>query len=348
MTMRRTRLSLLLLALFGLLVAPMAEASPVQWRAIRRVKTGVYDVKAVYPVIPLRSAVAKQANQAFRQVAETATREVIRGAERDARESGRLRAPYALEMKSAITYLADDLVSGLITVYQYTGGAHGNTFFVPVNYGLVKGRVKKLMLADLLPPDADPVAFATEAALPLLNEQKRARGADEMTALDKNLINQFYFSQNGLTWTFAPYDVGAYAEGAYVVKAPWSRMEGQLDNNGPLRYIVAEEGARGFIVLAGTARYRERLALPPGVKLALRVVEVESGETIAEATFPAKGPPFRFEMTLQTKNMERDRRYELKVMLMRDGKVWFRNRDAVDVPRSGWEAPREILLVRGE
>jgi hypothetical protein len=55
--------------------------------------------------------------------------------------------------------------------------------------------------------------------------------------LSKPEMSAFTFNASGLSICFAPYAVGAYAEGTFHAFIPWSEVRPQLRRDGPARLI---------------------------------------------------------------------------------------------------------------
>jgi hypothetical protein len=225
------------------LLAAAALAAPLtKWRTVSDDRRGLYRLKASYPVFTADSPVARLANHAYRQAAQQATAQVRQEAIADAPRRRRLGAPmgYALDLRGHTSLVGERLLCGYLTDFRFTGGAHPSTNYLPMNFALVGGKAKRLVLKDLLARDASAAKLTVDAVLPELNRIKRGRGADPAVSLDPGLLDKFVVTANGITWLFAPGDAGAYAEGSYLVKVPWSRLEGLLRAAGPLQPLLAK------------------------------------------------------------------------------------------------------------
>jgi hypothetical protein len=159
-------------------------------------------------------------------------RDEFRAMAREAREAG-----YAWSHDIAITqeFGNDRLVSLLAAVWSYTGGAHGNLFFAGIVFDVEAGRT--IALEDLFEPETpwlDPIAAFVRADL---YRQKREMGSFEGAEGEDPFIEEGAVAEpqnfeafgiygdakgdaKGLRFHFAPYSVGAFAEGDFHVNVP--------------------------------------------------------------------------------------------------------------------------------
>ncbi|MDZ7269148.1 MAG: DUF3298 and DUF4163 domain-containing protein [candidate division KSB1 bacterium] len=136
----------------------------------------------------------------------------------------------------SIMYYSEDLISLLVTEWSFTGGAHGNTSYAATNYWLHDGRWQTLALADLFLPDADYLAALTRQCRQSLQAQGAAWVQQgEMQAFTAEDLQVFNVMPRALLFTFAPYQVGPYAQGTFQVRVPYHQLGGILNPAGPLQ-----------------------------------------------------------------------------------------------------------------
>ena len=130
--------------------------------------------------------------------------------------------------KVAAFFVGDKLVSVGSTFRVYSGGAHANTTYGCLNLVEREGKVVSLQLADLaLTPDFGPKLH--ELVWRDLGRQG-ASGAKTPpeSSRDLNSFDCFLLSPAGVLFGFAPYEVGAYAEGSFFVHLTWPQLQGLL------------------------------------------------------------------------------------------------------------------------
>lgn len=113
-----------------------------------------------------------------------------------------------------------------VTVYTFTGGAHGMTSITPVNWDRQLGR--QLALTDIiLPGRAD--AFWAEARKA---HQAWAHSRDNSGALAAGwpfaTTALFALRKDGLELQYQPYEIGPYSEGAPDIRIDYARLRDVL------------------------------------------------------------------------------------------------------------------------
>lgn len=213
----------------------MESSVPVRWRVFENNRPGRWTAKTVYPHFVGRSGVARLANTVIGKESRKDLDVFIadaKGLPSDSSASGRL----FFESKATVSTALHDLVSVFMQPEFYTGGAHGYRSFHVYNFGLVEWKPKRLKLQDLFRPNTDSRKVMSDLVIPKL----KAMGASSVvdgayTKLSKEHAEMFVVTPNGVTFLFAPYEVGSYAEGAYIVKVPYSEFKDRCDPDGPLQ-----------------------------------------------------------------------------------------------------------------
>lgn len=156
--------------------------------------------------------------------------------------------PHSLDVNWVETGPVGGRLAGFLGTYStYTGGAHPNVGFDVLNWDREENRL--LSFDDLFRDAEEARAVMAEALKKGLLEQKRIRlkgtgiSEDQMMeswvgpAFDGNpaVFKGFTIARSseadkagGLVYHFAPYEVGAYAEGIYEVGIPYSDFASEL------------------------------------------------------------------------------------------------------------------------
>ena len=139
----------------------------------------------------------------------------------------------------SIEYYSEKLISFTALVYSYTGGAHGNTYFMSSNYWIIDGDSKLLKLPDLFKKDSDYVKVLSENCIKDLGKQGAAWVVNgEIKSLKEDEIGPFALSPRGIQFAFAPYAVGPYSQGAYFVTIDYNYIKNVINPEGPLAQFV--------------------------------------------------------------------------------------------------------------
>ena len=104
-------------------------------------------------------------------------------------------------------------------------------------------------------------------------------------------------------------------------------------------------------VLSGTVTYRERIALPPGAVVEVKLLDVSrmdvAAEVIAEAVIRSEHQvPIRFELAYDPERIDQRHRYSVQARILVDGRLWFNSTQAVPVLTGGYPDVVDILLQR--
>jgi uncharacterized protein YecT (DUF1311 family) len=168
---------------------------------------------------------------------------VIDGAPRGPAE---FDAPEGMTLSSstemAVTYASPRLVSALLDLYSFEGGAHGNYGQSAINIDLAAGAAMKI--SDLF--DASALKGLETNCMAQLMAQKRAKmaGEDYKPEEDSTLkdglptafaeMSSWSFRAGEAKALFSPYVVGSYAEGSYECVFPMAELKAAARPDAPL------------------------------------------------------------------------------------------------------------------
>ena len=135
---------------------------------------------------------------------------------------------FEFDIDSSSVYEDTNHISFLLTVYEYTGGAHGSTYLIPITYS--KQTKKLLSLEEAVQPTRkDWLATLSTEARKQLNAQvkKQKFSSDEDwinkgTEPTKENFAIFKLEKNSVRIIFSQYQVGPYASGMPEIVVPRS------------------------------------------------------------------------------------------------------------------------------
>ncbi len=136
-----------------------------------------------------------------------------------------------------------NMLSYVIHRYDYTGGAHGmNTdscYTIMLNSGAI------LKQEDLFEEEAlDKVATLIVNHIIKDNKDSDIKTADGLEEIGFFSVKEiypngnFYVTDKGITWSYNPYDIAAYALGTIKTTVPFSELKPLLKPNHPLTALV--------------------------------------------------------------------------------------------------------------
>jgi len=97
----------------------------------------------------------------------------------------------------------------------------------------------------------------------------------------------------------------------------------------------------------GTVTYLQRVAMPPGAVVEVKLVEAHKGanKTIVERKITSPGQvPVPFTLAYPPKKMRPDRKYAVQARILVDGKPWYVTQTVNHQMRNGRIAHADIIL----
>jgi len=99
--------------------------------------------------------------------------------------------------------------------------------------------------------------------------------------------------------------------------------------------------------ITGTVTYLQRIAMPPGAVVEVKLVETHKGanKTIVEKKISRPGQvPVPFALGYPPKEMRPDRKYSVQARILVDGKPWYVTQTVNHQLRNGRIAHADIIL----
>lgn len=119
-----------------------------------------------------------------------------------------------------VTYNDGNLISMVQRIYMYTGGAHGNTFYITGTFNTENG--ERITLGELFLPGKEYKEYLTA----LIRDDIVLRGKEETYIFFTGVTDDtdFYLTEEGLVILYPPYGVAPYSEGTVRFLIPWWRL----------------------------------------------------------------------------------------------------------------------------
>lgn len=142
----------------------------------------------------------------------------------EAQQEGYPFNAYTLMQTFEVTYNAGYLLSLYLDVYEYTGGAHGNTGRCGNTWDLKRRRM--LRMSELFRPGYDYRDTILRAVEREATRREESGEVDYFEDLYENLHEYFdeanyYLTYNGLAVFYPQYSIGPYAIGIQVFTVPY-------------------------------------------------------------------------------------------------------------------------------
>lgn len=136
-----------------------------------------------------------------------------------------------------VHHVSPTIVSMMLHVYGFTGGAHGWVGYRPMNVDASGAAVRHVRLEEFFRRGSAWRATLSKMCIADLRRQEAQWVLDgELTEKDE-LLDVFVVSPAALHFVYAPYVAGSWAEGTYTVSIPWKKVEALLDPAGPARLV---------------------------------------------------------------------------------------------------------------
>ncbi|MBV6458395.1 MAG: hypothetical protein HONBIEJF_01522 [Fimbriimonadaceae bacterium] len=189
----------------------------VQTKTVQMSKPDHYKVSAEIPTFG-SGPVARHANDAIGTWSKRLVDTWLRDFNLSVHDLGKPRMPWELMAKTDYRYETPRLVSTAVVVYEFTGGAHGNTITNTFNFGLVGGSDKRLELGDFF-TGKEYKTLVQDLLLTKLAENPDAAWVQDGTVRKFSVaqLNRFVVEPTGLRFYFDQYEVAPYSSGRFQV-----------------------------------------------------------------------------------------------------------------------------------
>lgn len=118
---------------------------------------------------------------------------------------------YEVYINNEVTYDKNNIISIVITKYEFTGGAHGMTYLDSYNYNLLTG--EKLTLKDMFKPDIDYKEIVNNFIQKEINSNPEIyfKGDEAFKGISED--QPFYIEDDGIIIYFGLYEIAPYYVG---------------------------------------------------------------------------------------------------------------------------------------
>lgn len=224
----------------GLLVLTSAASACIaqlniqpEIHAIKEAVPGTYTASISYPVFKGDTPVVDFANNALAERANRLMAEFKKAMPRT-----RTAAPSEALVSTSISFYTTELITGVMSSYMFTGGAHGNSFSLPYNFAIVNGKPKELKFSDVFRPGTGDTV--SQRVLAKLKGVERASfiADGSVSSMTADQLNRFIITKVGVKFLFDHYELGPYISGAFNVTLLFSEIDDVLLPNGPACCLI--------------------------------------------------------------------------------------------------------------
>lgn len=188
-----------------------------------------YEFEAVYPQIEGNSAAINKFNETAKNLVTKQVDEFKKSMAEftdEDRESMPEEMNYEMEIGYSVASAGEDLVSIGFSHYEFTGGAHPNSWSFSLNYDLKNNR--ELQLKDLFKANSNYLKLVSDYSIADLKKRVGEMSDSEWLQNGAGAKSENYKSwtiyNDGLHFEFDAYQVAAYAAGSFTVIMPYSKI----------------------------------------------------------------------------------------------------------------------------
>lgn len=156
-------------------------------------------------------------------------------------ESPDMYGPWEFQMKTSVLLNESDIFSATFNFYEYTGGAHPNSWTYFLNFDLSTG--KPIRFEEIF--TRDEIVVINKRAEIIFRD---TYGLDPEGSLDEagywfdndkfSLNTNFAVQKNSLLFFFNSYEIAPYCNGPSEVEIPYNEIEDLIGDDNPLRRLI--------------------------------------------------------------------------------------------------------------
>jgi hypothetical protein len=135
---------------------------------------------------------------------------------------------YILQITTDTFRLDNRYASYKLNIYEYTGGAHGNSYYQTFSFDLQQKREIGPYDAyrDFVQSEQAFYRIVSDVVMTKLAEQLEDTGwIAQGTGTNPENYRNFVLTEDGITFFFPPYQVAAYSDGSFEVTVDWPAFQ---------------------------------------------------------------------------------------------------------------------------
>lgn len=219
------------------------KSSPFQLKRVAAYNAKVINAskassRNILPTFLKNSATLSTLNSQLAENVHQRSSEFIKNGEEFAMEKKAGRAGWEMTQDCKITYYSDKLISLKTSIYEYSGGAHGNTAYATQTFDVSGSQPKELGLKDLFSGDAGYIGVLSNLVIEELKQQNAPEVVNgRIKSFNEKDLQNFFLTSKSITFAFEPYAVGPYAAGSYFADIPYSKLTSIIGTDSPLKSV---------------------------------------------------------------------------------------------------------------
>ena len=144
-------------------------------------------------------------------------------------EEDYVKYQYEVYINNEVTYDKNNIISIVMTKYEFTGGAHGMTYLDAYNYNLLTG--DRLILKDMFKQGVNYEEIVNNFIMEEINNNPEIylKGDDAFKGISEN--QDFYIDEDGIVIYFGLYEIAPYYVGIPKFKLKFDEFNKYLIYN---------------------------------------------------------------------------------------------------------------------
>lgn len=232
---------------------------------------------------------------------------------------------YNVTSQYDITYIEGNILSVVLTIYQYTGGAHGSSNKIAYNFDLNTGNYG--VLNDFFGNNLSYRSIILDKIKSEMIKEPGKYFSDSIKNLNGIPYNQnFYMDKDGVIVYFGEYEIAPYASGIPEFKIPYSALPKGLNKN--VKIIDSPLEITNETLIQGEQGFQSYLSYP--------VIKLNNSMVINNINKMIKDQVFDFNSFIKTKAMEEQNKINSDKQLKEWGastyfKSYYVNKDLLSI-----------------
>jgi hypothetical protein len=193
------------------------------------------------------------------------------------KKSGSDIRQYNFTSKYKVTYNKNNILSIVLTIYQYTGGAHGSTTQVAYNFDTNTGKIG--VLEDFFGEDKDYRSKILKEIRAEISKEPQNYFIETINNLNGIAYNQnFYLEDEAVVVYFDEYEIAPYAAGIPEFRIPYSKFKNGINT----KVIILKDPVTVLkeIYKDNEENFQGYLSYPKIINLSDSLVETKINSTI--------------------------------------------------------------------
>lgn len=217
----------------ALLILCIPKTLPVQYATVAVNRPQIVSTKHITPVFDESHRLNPQLNRLAAEPVK-ATQTTFWNWFKEQRGTEENGPAWNEEVVPTVSLNTPQLVSIYYQGISYEGGTHPTRFSNAVTVGLIKGKVTPITYDHIFRSSSSKLHVLNNIVAPNLRHQFEARtgrSGNWLATPPNESETTTVLSENGITFIYDPYVIGAFSDGSFQVKLTWQELQGHINTD---------------------------------------------------------------------------------------------------------------------